>query len=66
MNVAIVAFNGFVGFEGATIRLMAGEQWNLDDPRLRRFYEANPDKFAAPEPQRPQLPKMRRNGDRLR
>ncbi|MDM4722762.1 hypothetical protein QTQ03_25350 [Micromonospora sp. WMMA1363] len=59
-NTAIVAFSGFVGFNGTSVRLHPGDVWNLDDPKQRAFYDANRDKFAAaePEPVRPVLPKL--------
>lgn len=63
-DIAIVAFNGFVGFDGASVRLAAGEEWNLSDPRQRAFYDANRDKFVdpVPEPVRPSVSRLRASG----
>lgn len=48
---AIAAFDGFVGFEGRSVRVHAGEKWNLDDPVSARFVAANPHRFTVPEPE---------------
>lgn len=51
---------GFVGWQGQSVRVSAGDEWPLDDP----FVQAHPEMFTGAAPAEAEKPAPKKRGGR--